>query len=104
MTKTKYSTYVLGGTVELDLTVYDTNNHPFIPNEARITVKDPTGTMTTYSGGVNVTGDLIQASGYLYVLYRPPIIGWTEYESWAKDGTGRETTSTNGFETIDRVY
>ena len=101
----KYNEYVLGGTIELDLTVYDTNNHPFIPNEGRISVKDPTGTITTYSGGVGVVGgELIQASGYMYVLYRPPIIGWYEYESWAKDGTGREPTSTNGFEIIDRVY
>ncbi len=102
---TKPNTYVLGGTIELDLTVYDTNNHPFIPNEGRITVKDPTGVMTTYSGGVtNTSPDLITASGYLYTLYRPPVIGWYEYESWAKDGTGREPTTTNGFEIIDRVY
>jgi hypothetical protein len=101
----KPNTYVLGGTVELDLTVYDTDNHSFIPNEGRISVKDPTGTTITYSGGVNVTGgELIQASGYMYILYRPPVIGWYEYESWAKDGTGREPTSTNGFEIIDRVY
>lgn len=101
----KPNEYVLGGTIELDLEVYDTDNHPFIPNEGRITVKDPTGLITTYSGGVNIPdGDLIQASGYMYTLYRPPIIGWYEYESWAKDGTGREPTTTNGFEIIDRVY
>lgn len=96
---------MLGGNVELDLTVYDTDDHPFIPNEARMSIKDPTGLITTISGGIsNPTGDLIQGSGYLYYLYRPPVIGWTEYESWAKDGTGRETTNTNGFETVDRVY
>ena|ERR1041385_7381353 len=101
----KYNTYVLGGTIELDVTVYDTNKEKFIPNEARITVKDPTGIITTYSGGLNNSSpDLLSASGYLYTLYRPPIIGWYEYESWAKDGTGREPTSTNGFEIIDRVY
>lgn len=103
MVKAKYNTYILGGTVELDLTVYDTDNHPFIPNEARVSVKDPTGIITTYSGGIS-GGDLVQASGFLYNLYRPFVIGWYEYESWAKDGTGRETTATNGFEVTDRVY
>jgi len=102
---TKYNTYVLGGTIELDVTVYDTNKQKFIPNEARISVKEPTGDIFTYSGGLNVTNpELLTASGYLYILYRPPIIGWFEYESWAKDGTGREPTSTNGFEIIDRVF
>lgn len=101
----KPNEYVLGGTIELDVTVYDTKKVPFIPNEARISVKEPTGTILTYSGGLNVVGgELVPASGYLYILYRPPIIGWYEYESWAKDGTGREPTSTNGFEIIDRVY
>lgn len=100
---TKYNEYVLGGTIELDLTAYDTANHPFIPNEGRISLKDPQGTITTWSGGLS-GGDLTTASGYLYVLYRPLVIGWHEYEEWAKDGTGRESTATNGFEVIDRVY
>jgi len=101
----KYNTYVLGGNPELDVTAYDTDNHPFIPNEVRLSVKDPTGLITTISGGINnPPSDLIQASGYMYYLYRPPVIGWYEYESWVKDGSGRETTATNGFEIVDRLY
>lgn len=95
----KYNTYVLGGTPEIDLTVYDTNNTKFIPPESRLSIKTPAGAIITYSGG-----DMSQGSGYLYIYYRPPVIGWYEYESWAKDGAGRETTATNGFEVVDRVY
>lgn len=101
----KYKEYVLGATPELNLTVYDDNDEAFIPNEARISVKAPTGDILTVSGGIAITGgDLIAASGYLYYLYRPLIIGWYEYESWARDGTGREIAATNGFEVVDRVY
>lgn len=100
-----YKEYVLGSTSELNLTVYSTANVAFIPNEARISIKAPTGDITTVSGGLGIPGgELVPASGYLYYLYRPPVIGWYEYESWAKDGTGREIAATNGFEVIDRVY
>lgn len=67
---TKYNVYVLGATPELDLTVYDTNKVAFIPTESRLSIKQPDGQIVTYSGG-----DLIEASGYLYTLYRPPIRG-----------------------------
>lgn len=95
----RYNTYVLGGTPEIDLTVYDRDNTKFIPTESRLSIKTPEGAIVTYSGV-----DMSLGSGYQYVLYRPPVIGWYEYESWAKDGSGREATATNGFEVIDRVY
>lgn len=95
----RYNTYVLGGTPEIDLTAYDKNNNTFTPTEARLSIKQPDGAIVTYSGG-----DLTQGSGFLYLLYRPPVIGWYEYEGWVKDPNGREVSSTNGFDVIDRVY
>lgn len=95
----KPSVYVLGGKPEIDLTPTDLNGVFFVPTESRLSIKDPTGAITTYSGG-----DLILASGYLYVLYHPTVIGWYEYEAWIKDGFGREDTDSRGFEVIDSVY
>lgn len=95
------SVYVLGGTPELDLQFYDLDDEPFVPTESRLSVKQPDGEIITYSGGdLTLSG----ASGYLYTLYRPPVVGWYEYEGWGKDGNGREVTATNGFEVIDHVY
>lgn len=91
--------YVLGGAPELRLQFYDLDNQPMYPNESRLSIKEPTGTILTVSGA-----DLSVGSGYLYYIYRPPVIGWYEYEGWGIDGLGREVAQTNGFEVIDRVY
>ena len=91
--------YVLGGTPELRLEFYDQNNEPMVPYQYRLSVKDPVGNIVTYSGA-----ELTSASGYIYYIYRPPIIGWYEYEAWGADGSGREIAQTNGFEVVDRVY
>lgn len=91
--------YVLGGITEIDLTPTDLAGDFFIPSESRLSIKEPDGDIITVSGG-----DFITASGYLYYLYRPPTVGWFQYESWVKDSTGRETAQTNGFEVIDKVY
>ena len=100
MTDVNPNVYVLGGTPELRLEFYDTDGNPFIPIESRLSIKEPSqGNITTLSGA-----DLFTASGYLYYLYRPLVIGWYEYEGWGMDGTGREIAKTNGFEVIDRVY
>ena len=98
---TKPNVYVLGGVQEIDIITKDRNNTVFIPSEARLSIKEPgpAGVIVT------VSGDQLQtASGYQFYLYRPPTIGWYEYEVWVKDGSGREDTETNGFEVIDRVY
>jgi hypothetical protein len=95
----RYNVYVLGGKPEIDLTFTDTDDEAFAPSESRLSIKQPDGVIVTYSGG-----DMTLASGYMFVLYRPPTIGWYEYEGWGKDGNGREIASTNGFEVIDRVY
>lgn len=95
----KPNRYVLGSKPELDLTFYNEQGQRFTPSETRLSIKEPTGTIITYSGA-----ELIQASGYLYTLYRPPVIGYYEYEGWGKDGAGREIASTASFEVFDRLY
>ena len=95
----KPNVYVLGAVPEIDVVPKDLDGIFFVPNESRVSVKEPDGDVITYSGG-----DLTLASGYLFILYRPEQIGWYEYETWVKDGTGREATDTNGFDVIDRVY
>lgn len=96
---TKPNSYVLGGKIEIDLYPTDLAGVFFVPSEMRLSIKEPNEQIVTYSGG-----DLTVASGYLFYLYRPPIVGWYEYESWVKDSTEREIAQTNGFEVIDRVY
>lgn len=92
--------YVLGTKPRLKLIPKDINGIFFVPNESRISVKEPTGDIITYSGA-----DLtIVTSGYLFVIYRPPVRGYYEYEGWVKDGNGLEDAATNGFEVYDRVY
>jgi hypothetical protein len=91
--------YVLGSKPEIDLTFYNENDQQFTPTEYRVSIKDPTGTITTYSGG-----ELTQGSGYLYVMYKPPVIGYYEYEGWGMDGAGREIASTASFEVYDKLY
>lgn len=95
----KPNVYVLGGTPEIDVTPIDQDGLFFAPISMRLSIKQPDGAIITYSGS-----DLTTASGYYYVLYRPPTIGWYEYEGWVRDGAGREDTATNGFDVIDNVY
>lgn len=91
--------YVLGGKPELIVTTTDLNGIAFVPSLLRLSIKQPDNTIITYSGG-----DLTVASGYMFIDFRPPTIGWYEYETWVRDSGGREDTATNGFEVIDRVY
>lgn len=91
--------YVLGGKPRLKVTPVDLDGDFFVPTEARLSIKDPSGAIITISGG-----DLTLASGYLYYRYHPQEIGWYEYESWVRDGNGNEDTDTRGFEVVDRVY
>jgi hypothetical protein len=92
--------YNLGGTVDLLLTPYDTNDIVFDPIEARLSIKSPDGDILTVSGD-----DMTYVtSGYLFYTYKPELIGWYEYEGWVKDNTGREIAKTKGFEITDRVY
>lgn len=95
----KPNVYILGGVPEIDLNTIDNQGVAFIPSESRLSIKQPDGVIITVSGdGLSI------ASGYMYYLYRPPTIGWYEYEGWVKDNSGREDTETNGFEVTDRVY
>lgn len=96
---TKPNRYVLGSSPEIDLTFTDENGDSFTPVEIRLSIKEPTGTIVTYSGG-----DLTAGSGYLYVVYRPPVVGYYPYEGWGIDGAGREIASTASFEVFDKVY
>lgn len=96
---TRPNEYVLGGNVEIDSTPTDLeNNVYFVPQESRVSVKAPTGDITTVSGD-----GLTLASGYLFYLYKPPVIGWYEYEVWHREDD-RELVRTKGFEVTDRVY
>lgn len=93
--------YVLGGKPKLKMTTVDENNIPFIPTEARLTIKAPDDTFITVSGS---DPEMIVTSGLSFYLYHPNMTGWHEYEGWVRDGHGYEDTDTNGFEVIDRVY
>lgn len=91
--------YVLGTHPRLKVTSTDTDGVTFVPTEIRLSVKNPSGTITTYSGA-----DMLTASGYMYVIYNPETPGWYQYEGWVKDGNGLEDASTRGFEIYDLVY
>jgi hypothetical protein len=95
----KPNVYFLGGVQELRMAPKDQDGVFFVPSEMRLSIKPPTGTILTVSGG-----EVTLASGFLYFRYRPATIGWYEYESWVKDASGGETVQSNGFEVIDRVY
>lgn len=90
--------YILGGRPEIVVITKDLDGEPFIPTEMRLSIQDPTGAITTVSGG-----DVTVASGYVYYSYRPPIKGFYATETWVKDGTGREDTAGGGFEVIDTI-
>lgn len=99
------SVYVLGGAPEIRLEFFDLNGNPMVPIVAKLSIKEPSGNIITVSGGTTIPdGDLILGSGYMYYIYEPPTIGWTEYEGWGEDGMGRSVAQTAGFEVIDRVY
>jgi len=91
--------YVLGGKAEIYFEVTAIDGTVIQPIESRLSIKEPSGIIVTVSGG-----ELVQASGYLYLLYQPATIGWYQYEVWVKDATGREDAATRGFEVIDLVY
>lgn len=98
---TKPNEYILGGTVQVRAKFTNDAGQGITPNEMRISVKDPTGLITTVSGeGLTAHPSI---SGMFYFNYRP-LLGWTEYESWGKDGNGNEVVQTNGFEVTDRLY
>jgi hypothetical protein len=96
------NTWVLGATPEIDLRVYDREDHTIDPVEVRLSIETPTGEVLTFSGM-----DLQTASGYLYYIYHPTVRGWYSYEVWAKDVNGVEGTSdvcdANGFEIVDII-
>ena len=90
--------YVLGTTPRLKIVPLTTEGIFFVPTLSRLSVKDPVGTIYTYSGA-----DLTTASGYMYYIFHPALIGWYQYESWVKDGNGLEDVATHGFEVYDLV-
>jgi hypothetical protein len=94
--------FVLGGTQRIRAKFTDDYVYGVTPLEMRISLKDPLGEILTVSGG-----DLLvdtTTSGQFYFVYRPPLVGWYEYESWGKDGNGNEVVETAGFEIVDRLY
>lgn len=90
---------MLGTKPRLKVTSTDTDGVTFVPSEIRLSVKNPTGAITTYSGAA-----LTSASGYMFVIYNPQTVGWYQYEAWVKDGNGLEDVATRGFEIYDLVY
>lgn len=91
--------FVLGSKPMLKVSTVDENGVTFIPSEIRVSIKEPDGTVLTYSGG-----DLTTASGYMYLYYQPDATGWHQWEAWVKDGNQREAAETRGFEVYDLVY
>lgn len=96
---TKPNVWELGSTPDIIIVPNDQNGEFFEPSEMRLSIKAPSGVITTISGA-----ELILASGYYYYEYQPETRGWYEYESWVKDAAGRQITKSNGFEIIDNVY
>lgn len=98
---TKPNQYVLGGNQEIFFVPKDQDGAFFVPaaSDIRLTIKEPTGTLWTVSGG-----DIYLASGYLGYIYHPQTIGWYQYEIWVKDPNGREKVETNGYDVYDKVY
>lgn len=94
-----YNKYVLGTTPRIRITPKTEEGVFFVPTQSRLSVKDPAGTIYTYSGA-----DLTVASGYLYYVFNPTMVGWYQYESWVQDGNGLQDVDTHGFEIYDRVY
>lgn len=90
--------YNLGSTVELDAYPTDLENDFFIPEESRLSIKEPSGSIITVSGA-----DLTVASGYMYYVYKPPEVGWYQYEVWHREDVN-EIAKTKGFEITDKVY
>lgn len=93
---------VLGGTIKVRAKFTNPEGIGITPIESRISVKAPTGDITTVSGDLLIPHTTI--SGMFYFVYRPPVIGWYEYESWGKDGNDNERVETSGFEITDRLY
>lgn len=98
----KPNEYILGGTEQLRAKFENEEGYAITPTEFRISVKEPSGDIITVSGGGLVPHTTL--SGVFYYLYRPPVVGWYEYESWGKDGNGNEVVETNGFEVTDRLF
>lgn len=90
---------MLGTKPKLKVSSTDTEGVTFVPSEIRLSIKNPDGTIVTYSGG-----DMTTASGYMFVIYNPLTTGWYQYEGWVKDGNGLEDVATRGFEVYDLVY
>ncbi len=90
--------YNLGSTVEIDTVPTDLDDAFFVPEESRLSVKEPTGNIVTVSGD-----GLTVASGYMYYRYKPETVGWYQYEYWHREDD-REFAKTAGFEVTDRVY
>lgn len=100
--KDKPNRYVLGTSPRLKVIPKDEQGIFFVPTLSRLSVKHPSGTIYTWSGG-----DLTLASGYLFYILPTSVAdqtGWYQYESWVKDGNGLEDGATKGFEIYDLVH
>jgi hypothetical protein len=95
---TKPNSYIKGGNIELKVATIDSNGEAFTPTLVRLSVRPPSGTVVTYSGG-----DLSAGTGYLYRLYTPTTSGYYTYEGWVQDEDGREGMDANGFYVSDRI-
>ena len=90
--------YNLGGNVDILSTPTDLQDVFFVPQESRLSIKEPSGTIITVSGA-----DITVASGYMVYEYKPPTVGWYQYEWWHREDT-KEVVKTLGFEVTDKVY
>lgn len=97
--QTTVNRYVLGSTPRLKVTSLDQDGIFFVPTESRLSVKDPAGTIYTWSGA-----ELTTASGFMYHIFNPNQTGWYQAEAWVKDGDGLEDAATWGFEIYDLVH
>lgn len=77
----------------------DTDDEPFTPAYARLSIERPDGVIITVSGEHM---DII-ASGTLSYVYHPPMVGWYSYYGWGEDTSNREIAKENGFEVVTQI-
>ena len=95
----KPNVYSLGARPEIRIAVVDDAGAVVQPTEARLSIQDASGTITTVSGADMTWTD----STYYAYTYYPTASGFYSYEAWAKDSSGREVADSNSFHVYDRV-
>ena len=87
---TRPATYNVGATIEIDLTALDANDNPVTPDESRVSILQPDGTVFTVSGI------------YPSYDYDATQLGFHVYEGWVIKNAV-EDAQTHGFHIVNHV-